>query len=127
MPQIAVRLSDDEITLIDRLVAEQHFASRADVVRGALAKVAKEREDREIAEEYRRAYEGKPVDQEDLNWAVAGAKLLAESLADDPPWDFDDDEDDDFDGPTIERLELMAVQMTQIVQEIVARRERRRP
>ena len=126
MPQIAVRLSDDEIRLIDRLVAEQHFASRADVIRGALAKVAKEREDREIAEEYRRAYARVPVTQDEINLGIAGAKLFAERVKDEPPWDFSDDDLDDVEGPTIERLELIATQMTQIVQEIVARRRGRR-
>lgn len=121
MPQIAVRLSDEEIRLLDRLVAEQHFASRADVIRGALARVAREQEDREIAEEYRQAYARVPVTQEEIDWAVAGAKLFAERTKDDPPWDFDL-EDDEAAEPTLEQLEVHAAEVLRIVREVVARR-----
>ncbi len=65
MPQIAVRLSAEELALLDQLVAEEHFASRAAVIRDALARLRKEREDREMAEELRRAYERVPETQEE--------------------------------------------------------------
>ena|SRR5438876_3338123 len=123
MPQIAVRLSDAEVELLDRLVVEEHFASRAAVIRDALGRLAKEREDREIAQEYRRAYERVPVTQEEIDWGIAGTVLLAESTQDGPAWEFDDD--DGLSGPTIERLERIAEQISRIVREIVAQRERR--
>src|SRR5918993_6034938 len=94
MPQIAVRVSEEELALLDRLVAEEHFASRAAVIRGALARLRKERDDQEMAAELRRAYERVPETQEEIDLGITGALIMAETTKDEPPWDFDDEEDD---------------------------------
>ena len=78
MPQIAIRVSEEELALLDRLVAEEHFASRAAVIRDALARLRKERDDREMAEELRRAYERVPETQEERDWASPALLALAE-------------------------------------------------
>jgi Arc/MetJ-type ribon-helix-helix transcriptional regulator len=124
MPQIAIRVSEEELALLDRLVAEEHFASRAAVIRDALARLRKERDDREMAEELRRAYERVPETQEDRDWAVAGALLLAESTKDEPPWDFGDDEEADV--PSIQQVEAVTQDLLGMVHKI-AERERHTP
>lgn len=121
MPQIAIRVSEEELALLDRLVAEEHFASRAAVIRGALARLGKEREDREMAEELRRAYERVPETPEEHDWAVAGALLLAESTKDEPPWDFGDHEE--ADAPSIQEIEAATQSLLGMVHK-VAERER---
>jgi Arc/MetJ-type ribon-helix-helix transcriptional regulator len=119
MPQIAIRVSEEELALLDRLVAEEHFASRAAVIRSALARLRKEREDREMAEELRRAYERVPETQEERDWAVSAALTFAETTKDEPPWDFDDE-----DGtPSIQQIEAMAQGLLGMVHK-AAERER---
>jgi Arc/MetJ-type ribon-helix-helix transcriptional regulator len=90
MPQIAIRLSEDELHGLDRLVAERHFDSRAAAIRDALAQVLKAEEDRQIAEEYERAYGNRPPTQEEIEIGQIGAHLLGELTKDEPPWDFGD-------------------------------------
>jgi Arc/MetJ-type ribon-helix-helix transcriptional regulator len=93
MPQIAVRLTDDELRALDRLVAERHFASRAAAIRAALEGVRKEQEERELAEQYRRAYAEQPPTVEEIAWGEMGGAALAELTKDEPPWDFEDDDE----------------------------------
>jgi Arc/MetJ-type ribon-helix-helix transcriptional regulator len=121
MPQIAVRLSEEELALLDRLVAEEHFASRAAVIRGALARLRKERDDQEMAEELRRAYERVPETQHERDWALAGLQLLAESTRDERPWDFNDEE---VDAPSMEQIESVTQSLLGMVHK-AAERERR--
>jgi len=92
MPQIAIRLSEDELAGLDRLVAERHFDSRAAAIRDALAQVLKAEEDRRIDEEYERAYGNRPPTQEEMEIGQVGAYLLGELTKDEPPWDFGDDD-----------------------------------
>jgi Arc/MetJ-type ribon-helix-helix transcriptional regulator len=112
MPQIAVRLSEEELALLDRLVAEEHFASRAAVIRDALARLRKERDDQEMAEELRRAYERVPETQEEIDLGITGGLIMAETTKDEPPWDFDDEEDD-----PLRRVESAASELLQLVHE----------
>jgi Arc/MetJ-type ribon-helix-helix transcriptional regulator len=91
MPQIAIRLTDDELAGLDRLVAERHFASRAAAIRDALSQVRKAEEDRRITEAYERAYGGRAPTQEEIDIGRLGAYLAGELTKDEPPWDFDDD------------------------------------
>jgi Arc/MetJ-type ribon-helix-helix transcriptional regulator len=94
MPQIAIRLTCEELAGLDRLVAERHFTSRAAAIRDALAQVQKVEEDRRIAEEYRRAYADRPPSQEEIEIGEIGAYLLGELTKDEPPWDFGEDEEE---------------------------------
>jgi Arc/MetJ-type ribon-helix-helix transcriptional regulator len=93
MPQIAIRLTEDELAGLDRLVAERHFASRAAAIREALAKLQKAEEDRQIAEEYRRAYEKQPVTQEEIDLGHLGAYLMGKLTENEPPWVFGGEEE----------------------------------
>jgi len=61
--QIPVRIPDRDADLLDEAVARGRFASRSDALREGLANLLREERDREIAEQYRRAYEKYP--QED--------------------------------------------------------------
>jgi Arc/MetJ-type ribon-helix-helix transcriptional regulator len=92
MPQIAIRLSDDELAGLDRLVAARHFDSRAAAIRNALAEALKAEEDRRIAEEYERAYGDRPPTQEEIAWGEFGAYMLGKLTENEPPWDFGEDE-----------------------------------
>ncbi|MCO5316245.1 MAG: hypothetical protein M9938_08805 [Solirubrobacterales bacterium] len=78
MPQVAIRISKEEMDLLDRLVAEGRFGSRAEAVREGLAVLAREIENRSIADSYRDAYERRPPD----DWfAEASGELLDERLS----------------------------------------------
>lgn len=61
--QIPVRIPDRDAELLDEAVARGRFASRSEALREGLAKLLRDERDREIAEQYRRAYEKYP--QED--------------------------------------------------------------
>jgi Arc/MetJ-type ribon-helix-helix transcriptional regulator len=61
--QIPVRIPDRDAELLDDAVARGRFASRSEALRAGLAMLLREERDREIADEYRRAYEKYP--QED--------------------------------------------------------------
>ncbi len=87
MTQIAIRLSPEELAEIDRLVAGHRYGSRAAVIRDALAGLRRAERDREIAEQYRRAYEQAPSTDEEVAWGWAGAAALAEITRDEPGWD----------------------------------------
>jgi Arc/MetJ-type ribon-helix-helix transcriptional regulator len=92
MPQVAIRLTDDELAALDQMVAEHHFASRTAAIRDGIARLRKEQEDRRIAESYERAYGNRPPTQEEIDWGETGMRLLAELTRDEPPWDFDEEE-----------------------------------
>lgn len=78
MPQVAIRISEQELDFLDRIVAEGRFDSRAAAVRAGLAALAKEEQDQAIARSYREAYGQHPPD----GWfAEAAADLLDGRLA----------------------------------------------
>lgn len=58
--QIAVRIDTEVADTLDRAVERGEFATRTDAIRSALDALARQIRDREIAEEYRRAYGEKP-------------------------------------------------------------------
>jgi Arc/MetJ-type ribon-helix-helix transcriptional regulator len=75
--QIAVRLPDDDLHRLDEVVAAGSYASRAAAVRAALEMLLREEREREIADEYRRAYAKHPQEE----WVgeaglIAGAQLI---------------------------------------------------
>jgi len=76
-PQIAVRLSDDELTALDKAVERGEFPSRAAAVRAGLDGILTAARERTIAEEYRRAYADQPPDDE---LHEAGAMLAGEVI-----------------------------------------------
>ncbi len=126
MPQIAVRLSDEELAGLDRLVVERHFASRAAAIRDALAQVQKAEEDRRIAEGYERAYGGRPPTQEEIDLGITGAILMGELTKDEPPWDFGHDEVE-LPKPDIrfalQEIEVVAEQLLSLVHTAAERQQ----
>jgi Arc/MetJ-type ribon-helix-helix transcriptional regulator len=97
MPQIAVRLTEDELAGLDRLVADRHYDSRAAAIRDALAQVLKAEEDRRIAKAYERAYGGRPPTQEEIDVGITGEILLAQAYEEtgEPPWDEEEQQQPD--------------------------------
>ena len=78
-PQVAVRLSTDELAAIDAVVATGRCPSRAAVIRESLALFLREEREREIVEAYRRGY-GEQPQEEWIGRAglLAGANLFRE-------------------------------------------------
>jgi Arc/MetJ-type ribon-helix-helix transcriptional regulator len=81
--QIAIRLHDDDLAALDAAVAAGRYPSRAAAVRAGVRELVREQRNREIAEDYRRAYADVPQEP----WfAEASARAADELLADrDPP------------------------------------------
>lgn len=77
--QIAVRIPEGDLATIDDAITAGRFESRAAAVREALGRLLAEEHEREIAEDYRRAYAKHP---EDETLGEAGLTLMAESIAD---------------------------------------------
>jgi Arc/MetJ-type ribon-helix-helix transcriptional regulator len=75
--QIAVRIPERYLAALDEAVRAGRFASRAAAVREALDRLLASEREREIAEEYRRAYARHP--EEDWVGRV-GEALMAESI-----------------------------------------------
>lgn len=74
-PQIAIRISEQQLKALDEAVESGEVASRSDGVRRALTGLLAEIREREIAREYREAYTRHP---QDPKIGEAGAILLAE-------------------------------------------------
>jgi Arc/MetJ-type ribon-helix-helix transcriptional regulator len=75
--QLAVRLERSDLRRIDAVIERGRFPSRAAAIRAGLGLLLRAEREREIAEEYRRAYSGKPQEQ----WIgdaglAAGAELV---------------------------------------------------
>ncbi len=77
--QIAVRIPDAALATVDSAIAAGRFESRAAAVREGLELLLAHEREREIAEDYRRAYSER---LEDEAIGEAGATLMAESIAD---------------------------------------------
>jgi Arc/MetJ-type ribon-helix-helix transcriptional regulator len=75
--QIAIRIPERDLAALDEAVRAGRFASRAAAVREALDRLLASEREREIAEEYRRAYAQHP--EEDWVGRV-GEALMAESI-----------------------------------------------
>jgi Arc/MetJ-type ribon-helix-helix transcriptional regulator len=80
--QIAVRVEDEDLAALDAAVAAGRYPSRAAAVRAGIGELVREQRDREIAEEYRRAYSEHPQEP----WfAEASAQIAGERLAEPSP------------------------------------------
>jgi Arc/MetJ-type ribon-helix-helix transcriptional regulator len=80
MKQIAVRLDDDEVEVIDRLVADGRATSRADAVRCVVRDLITRRREDEIVASYERARRTTHGELEDWSQAAQAWDEL-------PPWD----------------------------------------
>lgn len=72
--QVPVRLTEEDVSALDRLVERGRFASRSDVLRAALSQLLEEERQQAIDEAYRRGYEQFPQEE----WiGVAGLTAFA--------------------------------------------------
>jgi Arc/MetJ-type ribon-helix-helix transcriptional regulator len=78
--QIALRLPDEMLAKLDEYVSRGKFENRTAAVREAIQALIDDDEERQIAEEYRRAYTEQP---EDPAVNEAFTKLAAETME---PW-----------------------------------------
>jgi Arc/MetJ-type ribon-helix-helix transcriptional regulator len=61
--QVPVRLTEEDTTRIDELVARGRFANRSEALRAGLKQLLKDERDREIDEAYRRGYGKYPQEE----------------------------------------------------------------
>jgi Arc/MetJ-type ribon-helix-helix transcriptional regulator len=81
MSQIAVRLSDGELRLLDSAVADGVFASRAEAVRAGIGLLERELRERRVAASYRAAYTEVPLSDEETRLLDSAAALAGNALA----------------------------------------------
>ncbi len=81
MSQIAVRLSDRELRLLDAAVAAGEFGSRAEAVRAGLRLLERDLREQRIAASYRAAYAALGPSDEETRLLDAAAALAGEALA----------------------------------------------
>ena len=75
--QIAIRIPERDLAAIDQAVAAGRFPSRAAAVREALERLLAAERERQIADDYRRAYAEHPEEE----WVGRlGEELMAESV-----------------------------------------------
>ncbi len=61
--QVPVRLTEEDVSALDELVAEGTFRTRSDVLRAALAALLHEHREQAIDEAYRRGYGKYPQEE----------------------------------------------------------------
>jgi Arc/MetJ-type ribon-helix-helix transcriptional regulator len=75
--QIAVRIPDRDVAAMDKAIRAGRYESRAAAVREALGRLLADEREKEIAEQYRRAYSEVPEE----DWiGEMGRTLMAESV-----------------------------------------------
>jgi Arc/MetJ-type ribon-helix-helix transcriptional regulator len=80
MSQIAVRLSEGELRMLDSAVAEGSFRTRAEAVRAAIQLLGCESRESRIAASYRDAY-AVPLTEDETQMLDGAAALAGEALA----------------------------------------------
>jgi Arc/MetJ-type ribon-helix-helix transcriptional regulator len=81
MSQIAVRLSEEELRLLDSAVAEGAFGSRAEAVRAGIRLLEGELRETRVAASYRVAYATQPLDAEEALALDAAAALAGDAMS----------------------------------------------
>lgn len=79
MSQIAVRLSESELRLLDQAVAKGAFATRAQAVRQGIRLLERELREAWIADSYREAYTDVPVSAEETRVLDAALELVLDA------------------------------------------------
>jgi Arc/MetJ-type ribon-helix-helix transcriptional regulator len=117
VPQIAIRLSDEELAALDQLVAARNYESRAAAMREALTRALKAEEDRQIAAQYERAYGNRPPTQEEIDIGETGAILLGQfyEQTGEPPWELDEEEKVWTPKPDVQLLHQIEVVAEQLL------------
>lgn len=83
MSQIAVRLSEAELTRLDVAVAEGSYSSRAEAVRAGIGLLERELREARIVRSYRMAYAAAPPTDEETRILDAAAARVGAALAGD--------------------------------------------
>jgi Arc/MetJ-type ribon-helix-helix transcriptional regulator len=78
MSQIAVRLTEAELRMLDAAVAEGTFRSRADAVRAGIRLLEHELREARIAASYRAAYTGAPLTEDETRMLDAATVLAGD-------------------------------------------------
>jgi Arc/MetJ-type ribon-helix-helix transcriptional regulator len=81
--QIAVKLPDELLAAIDRLVENQRFASRSEIVRAGLQRVIADDASHTIDRAFERGFAQHPDSDDDVRRATT---MAIESI-DDEPWE----------------------------------------
>ena len=79
--QVPVRLTEDDLAMLDDLIARGRFATRSEALRAGLAHVIQEERERQIDEAYRQGYAKYP--QEEWVGQLGLAALTAFDRAED--------------------------------------------
>jgi Arc/MetJ-type ribon-helix-helix transcriptional regulator len=80
MSQIAVRLSDGDLSALDSIVAEGGFRTRAEAVRAGIRLLTRESREMRISASYRSAY-ATSLNQDEIDMLDAAASLAGDALA----------------------------------------------
>jgi Arc/MetJ-type ribon-helix-helix transcriptional regulator len=80
MSQIAVRLSENELKVLDTMVHAGGFRTRAEAVRAGIRLLDREAREERIAASYRRAYAA-PLAEDEAQMLEVAAALAGEALA----------------------------------------------
>ncbi|HEY4811454.1 MAG TPA: ribbon-helix-helix domain-containing protein [Solirubrobacteraceae bacterium] len=80
MSQIAVRLTEEQLRLLDAAVAQGAFGSRAEAVRAAIGLLEVELREARIAGSYRAGYMHTPVTAEEAQMLDAAAVLAGDAM-----------------------------------------------
>jgi Arc/MetJ-type ribon-helix-helix transcriptional regulator len=81
MSQIAVRLTEGELKVLDTAVAEGAFRTRAEAVRAGIQLLDRESRESRVAASYRRAYAATPLIEDEDQMLDAAAVLAADALS----------------------------------------------
>jgi Arc/MetJ-type ribon-helix-helix transcriptional regulator len=81
MSQIAVRLTEEQLRLLDGAVAQGKFGSRAEAVRVAIGLLEDELRETRVADSYRAAYTAVPLTAEETRVLDAAAAVAGDALA----------------------------------------------
>jgi Arc/MetJ-type ribon-helix-helix transcriptional regulator len=80
MSQIAVRLTEEQLRLLDAAVAQGKFGSRAHAVRVAIGLLEDELRETRVADSYRAAYTVTPLTAEETRMLDAAAAVAGDAL-----------------------------------------------
>jgi Arc/MetJ-type ribon-helix-helix transcriptional regulator len=80
MSQIAVRLTEEQLRLLDGAVAQGKFGSRAEAVRVAIGLLEDELRETRVADSYRAAYPAMPLTAEETRVLDAAAAAAGDAL-----------------------------------------------
>ncbi len=80
MSQIAVRLTEEQLRLLDTAVAQGAFGSRAEAVRAAIGLLEDELRETRVADSYCAAYTATPLTAEETRVLDAAAALAGDAM-----------------------------------------------